>query len=258
VNPTGRWDALVAEIIREKDRRSRESVPDVNKDHPMSLVESIKNTRERGVTPIIGEIKPSSPSRGILRENIDVGALVSEMEGAAVAGISVLTEGRFFGGSRSMLAEATSRSTVPVLMKDFLVDPSEVDEARRLGADAVLLIIRLLGDDLGKMYRRALGHGLTPLIEVHSQEELDAALELEPEIIGINNRNLSDLTIDLDTTVRLSRGIPEGITVVSESGYGSRDEVARMESYCDAFLVGSALMEGKPGRVLLELQGRDA
>jgi len=248
----------VAEIIREKDLRSSESVPGVDKDRPISLVETIKITRERGITPIIGEIKPSSPLRGVLRENIDVGSLVAEMEGAGAAGISVLTEGRFFGGSRSMLAEATSRARVPVLMKDFLVDASEVDEARRLGADAVLLIVRLLGDDLGKMYQRALHHGLTPLIEVHTQDELESALELEPEIIGINNRNLSNLTIDLDTTIRLSRDIPEGVVVVSESGYGSREDVARMEPYCDAFLVGSVLMEGEPGKMLLELQGRDA
>jgi indole-3-glycerol phosphate synthase len=253
--PEGRWEALVDEIIREKAHR-QEKIRGVNKDRPRSLAESIRTVGERGITPIIGEIKPSSPSMGVLREDIDVVSIVSEMEKADVAGISVLTEGRFFGGSLGMLAGATSLARVPVLRKDFLVDVGEIDEARRLGADAVLLIVRLLGDRLPTMYSRAVDLGLTPLVEVHDAGELEAAIELDPEVIGINNRNLSDLSIDLGTTARLSQRVPDGVLVVSESGFESREDVEMVAPHCDAFLVGSALMRGNPGRVIRELQGR--
>jgi len=258
LNRAGGWDQLIAEILREKARGTGAALPDVPKDRPRSLAGRIRRLKGRGILPVIGEIKPSSPSAGVLRNRVDAGQLVPEMEGADVAGISVLTEPRLFGGSKEMLVRVTSMAGVPVLMKDFLVDPMEVEEARRLGADAVLLIVRLLGKDLQPMFERAIDLGLTPLVEVHDEGELEEALDLDPEIIGINNRNLSDLTVDIENTARLSHRVPDGVLVVSESGYSSREEITRMEPHCDAFLVGSALMRGSPGDVIRELQGRSS
>lgn len=221
-----------------------------------NLLHAISGVRSRGVTPIIGEIKPRSPSAGVLRPDVDVGQLVGEMEGADAAGISILTEGTLFGGSPELLLEASKLAGVPLLRKDFLVTQSELEESEALGADAVLLIVRLLGDRLRSMYDRALDLGLTPLVEVHDEAEMEMASSLDPVLIGVNNRNLEDFTIDLQTTARLAPMAPRGCTVVSESGFLSREDILRVEPHCDAFLVGSALMTGCPGRRLLELQGR--
>jgi indole-3-glycerol phosphate synthase len=184
--------------------------------------------------------------------------VAKEMESAGVAGISILTEPSVFGGSRRMLLEASRQTRVPILRKDFLVDVRELEESRALGADAVLLIVRLLGEGLESMYDESLGLGLTPLVEVHDEAEMEAASRLDPELIGINNRNLDDFTIDLGNTARLASLAPARSLVVSESGYSCREEILRMSPFCHAFLVGSALMAGKPGEKILELQGRGA
>ena len=247
---------MVSIILKDKARRSGTVIGKERSRPHHSLLHAISAVRSRGVAPIIGEIKPRSPSAGILRQSVNVRKLVGEMEGADAAGISVLTEGALFGGSPELLMEASHRTGLPLLRKDFLLTESELEESEALGADAVLLIVRLLGDQLPSMYDRALDLGLTPLVEVHDEDEMKMASSLDPVIIGVNNRNLEDFTIDLQTTARLAPMAPRGCTIISESGFRSREDILRVEPYCDAFLVGSALMSGRPGRRLLELQGR--
>jgi len=247
---------LIARVLEEKRKTPKAPVRHTHTRAPRSLPESIRSVNAQAITPIIGEIKPRSPTQGFLRRVTDPREIVREMVAADVAGISVLTEGHFFGGSKALLAKAAACSEVPILMKDFLTTEEEIQEARRLGADAVLLIVRLLGKRMHNMYDKAMEEGLTPLVEVHTRSEMQAAASLEPELVAINNRDLSSLKVDLQTTRKLSKYAPKRCLVVSESGYRSREDVEKMESYCDAFLVGSALMTADVRGKLLELQGR--
>lgn len=250
------WDQLLSAILEHKGKHHSKPIQTgVNRVH-LDLVESIRELKSRDIPAIIGEIKPRSPSEGVLRKKIDISKIVEEMEEADVAGISVLTEDRFFGGSKSSLAKAASHATIPILMKDFLTEEEEIEEGKSLGADAVLLIARVLGDRLPAMYERALDLGVTPLVEVHDRAEMRIVERLEPELIGINNRDLEDFSVNLEITRQLSRFAPKKSLIVSESGYISREDVEGMESHCDAFLVGSSLMKSNIRDKLLELQGR--
>ncbi len=251
-----RWEALMAKVMEQKRKAPSAPLQEALGKVPRSLPASIRALKARAITPIIGEIKPRSPTEGVLRRVTDPCGIVGEMVAADVAGISILTEEHFFGGSRALLAKASACSRVPVLMKDFLTEEKEIEEARRLGADAVLLIVKLLGDRLRGMYEKTLEEGLTPLLEVHTRSEMEAASRLRPDLIGINNRDLSSMKVDLRTTSRLRRYAPTGCLVVSESGYRSRRDVESMAGSCDAFLIGSVLMKADIREKILELQGR--
>ncbi len=204
--------------------------------------------RQPGVN-LIAEIKRASPSRGLLRPELDPGQLaVTYAEGGAVA-ISVLTDERFFQGSLSDLAavKAALRRAgreVPVLRKDFIFDVYQVYQARVYGADAVLLIVAILKtEDLAELLALARELGMEALIEVHCEEELDRVLPLGPSIIGVNNRDLQDFSVDLATTLRLQPHIPRSIILVSESGIHCRADVERLaRAGVDAILVGEALV----------------
>ncbi len=252
-----KWDDLVSSI-RENKRCESPLHMDICRPEHMGICERIEFLASQGITPIIGEIKPRSPSGGILRKNPDIAAIVKYMVDVDVAGISVLTEDLHFGGSKEMFADVALQANVPLLMKDFLTEKREIEEADRLGADMVLLIARLLGDDLEVLFETAMDLGITPLVEVHDEYEVEQAIVLEPEIVGINNRNLRNFSIDLGVTRNLAGMFPDNILIVSESGYMNRSEVEEMEGLCDAFLIGSALMKGNVGRRILELQGRAA
>lgn len=188
------------------------------------------------------EIKPASPSAGVLAAQPDLENLLAAYNHYGVA-ISVLTDETFFGGSLALLAQVTEKTPHPVLCKEFVIDPYQIYEAREAGAAAVLLIVKALDDSqLAELTQTARLLGLTPLIEIQDSEELERSLAVEPTVLLINNRNLHTLDMDMETTVRLSGLIPPHILRISASGIDKRADIERLQPYCDGFLVGSALM----------------
>lgn len=210
-------------------------------------------SRKGGGSRIIAEVKKASPSKGVLRANLDPVAYAREVEAAGAAAISVLTDERFFQGSFDRLATVRHTVHVPVLCKDFVVTSWQVKRARAVGADLVLLIVAalergLLGDLLGTV--RSLG--MEALVEVHDAEELAVALEVGARIVGVNNRSLQSFEVSLETSERLAPLFPPGVVRVSESGITSRADILRLEA-CgyDAFLVGEALVTAPSAGALL-------
>jgi indole-3-glycerol phosphate synthase len=195
-------------------------------------------------TSLIAEFKRRSPSAGVIREGSSVSDIVRAYEQGGAAAISVLTEEMHFGGSLEDLYEARRVTQLPILRKDFCVDLYQLYEAKVAGADAVLLVVGSLRmDDLERLYAEAQALDLDAIVEVHHEDELEVALELDVDVIGINNRNLEDFTVDIQTTVDLLAAIPTGKTVVSESGIRTRQEIEELERVgVDAVLIGETLM----------------
>lgn len=195
-------------------------------------------------TSLIAEHKRRSPSAGVIREGASVTEIVQAYERGGAAAISVLTEERHFGGSLDDLYEARRATELPILRKDFCVDLYQLYEAKVAGADAVLLVVgSLRTDDLERLYAEAQALDLDAIVEVHYEGELESALELDVDVIGINNRNLEDFTVDIQTTVDLLAAVPTGKTVVSESGIRTRQEIEELERVgVDAVLIGETLM----------------
>jgi indole-3-glycerol phosphate synthase len=193
---------------------------------------------------VIAEHKRRSPSAGPLREGDDVAAIVQAYERGGAAALSILTESEHFGGSLDDLLAARVATRLPVLRKDFIVDRYQLYESCVAGADAILLIVAALGpEQLGELYREARSLDLDVLLEIHDEAELEVALEVDAEIIGINNRDLTDFSVDVDRTFELLTDVPAGKTVVSESGFSTREELDDLERVgVDAVLVGGTLM----------------
>jgi indole-3-glycerol phosphate synthase len=193
---------------------------------------------------VIAEFKRRSPSAGALRDDPDLAEMVAAYERGGAVAVSVLTEGPNFGGALEDLRGARASCDLPILRKDFIVDDYQLHEARAAGADAVLLIVAALEDaELASLHGSALAIGLEVLVEVHDRDELRRALAVGAEIIGINNRDLRDFSVDVERTVRLMADVPEGITVVSESGIANGAELARLGALgVSAVLVGESLM----------------
>ena len=207
---------------------------------------------------LIAEMKRSSPSKGPIRPDATVTDIVRAYEAAGASACSVLTEPHWFGGSLDDLVEARAACDLPLLRKDFIVDPYQLAEARLAGADAVLLIVAALDPaDLTSLQDQAGEIGLDCLVEVHDEDELETALECGAEIIGVNNRNLQTLDVDPDTALRLLVDAPAGSIVVAESGITSNADVQRLEEAGgDAILVGEALMrEDDPAAAVHALLG---
>jgi indole-3-glycerol phosphate synthase len=190
--------------------------------------------------------------------------IVEAYERGGAAALSILTEQRHFGGSLDDLREALAASDLPILRKDFIVDPYQVYESAVAGADAILLIVAALDDDgLGLLYREAEGLDLDVLVEVHDEDELERALELvDADVIGINNRDLVDFSVDVERTYELLSDVPAGKTVVSESGFHTREQLDDLERVgVDAVLIGEALMRApdveEACRDLTGLEGHD-
>jgi indole-3-glycerol phosphate synthase len=208
---------------------------------------------------VIAEFKRRSPSAGTLREAADLGEVVSAYMRGGASALSVLTEGPSFGGSLDDLRAARERCELPILRKDFVVDEYQLLEARAAGADAVLLIVAALAaDELTRLHDRARGLSLDVLVEVHDRSEVDRALGVGATLIGINNRDLRDFTVDVARTTLLRGVIPPGIAVVSESGIASAEQLRELEAEgVDAVLVGEALMRSAdPARALRELTAK--
>ena len=192
---------------------------------------------------VIAEYKRRSPSAGALRDDAVVDVVCAYERGGAAA-LSVLTERQHFDGSLDDLREARAASSLAILRKDFVVDPYQVYESAAAGADAILLIVAALGQkDLARLHAEALDIDLDVLVEVHDEEELEAALEIDADVIGINNRDLTDLSVEIERTYELLSDVPAGKTVVAESGFSTREQLDELERVgVDAVLVGEALM----------------
>jgi indole-3-glycerol phosphate synthase len=205
---------------------------------------------------VIAEIKRASPSRGVLREAFDPAAIAASYERAGAACLSVLTDRRFFQGSANDLIAARAACALPVLRKDFVVEPYQVYESRALGADCILLIAACLAkDEMLELERAAKRLAMAVLVEVHDAAELESALALETPLIGINNRDLKTFQTRLETTLDLLPRVPHSRRVVTESGILAPADVARMRAAgVDTFLVGEAFMRSPdPGDALIRL-----
>ncbi len=212
---------------------------------------------------VIAEFKRRSPSAGELHEHPDLAAIVNAYERGGAAALSILTEGPHFGGSLHDLRAARAAAALPILRKDFILDPYQLHEARAAGADAVLLIVAALDTPtLTALHEQARALGLDVLVEVHDSEELARALGLGADLIGVNNRDLRDFSVDVQRTARLMGEIPAGVAVVSESGIAHAAQVRELhEQGIQAVLVGESLMRsGQPEqalRALLEFNQSD-
>jgi indole-3-glycerol phosphate synthase len=207
---------------------------------------------------IVAEHKRSSPSAGVIRDDLVLQDVVAAYERGGAAALSVLTEPHSFAGSLDDLAAARATARLPILRKDFVVDPYQVVESAAAGADAILLIVAALPvADLQRLYSEAAALGLGVLVEVHDRRELDLASGLGAEIIGINNRDLTTLAVDTGRTFELLDAVPEGAVVVSESGWRTRAELERLAAAgVDAVLIGEALMRsGDIERACAQLAG---
>ncbi len=199
---------------------------------------------------VIAEIKRRSPSKGVLAPDLDPAALARAYAAGGASCLSVLTDGPYFGGGPADLVAARGAVDLPVLRKDFTVDPVQIDEARAMGADAVLLIVAALDDGaLADLHAHAVGQGLAVLVEVHDDAELDRALALRPHLVGVNARDLSSFAEDLGTGERMIDRIPAGVVAVAESAIRAPADAARMAAAgFDAVLVGEALVRSdEPG-----------
>ena len=206
----------------------------------------------------MAEVKRRSPGAGDIRPGLDPARLAAGYARSGAAAVSVLTDGPYFGGSLGDLRAVKSAIPVPVLRKDFVLDELQVAEARAAGADAVLLIARILdGPRLGDLLRSAGRHGVHALVEVHDVDELERALSAGARIVGVNNRDLATFTTDLGVTLGLVGRIPGDVVVVSESGIRARDDVERLgRAGVDAVLVGETLLRADdPGRAAADLVG---
>lgn len=265
--PTEKKPEILAKIINHKKNEIQEKMgkislaefkswavddPPVIRDFKSMLEHKIKQN-----TPgVIAEIKKASPSKGILRENFDPRELASEYQDAGAACLSVLTDKKFFMGSGAILDLARSACGLPVLRKDFIISPYQVYETRAMGADCFLLIVAALNDDeLRSLHQLGKELDLDVLVEVHNQNEMERALEINADIIGINNRNLSSFEVSLDTTLNLIPMVPTETLLITESGIHTAKDVKKIQSAgVNTFLVGESLMTAKsPGKKLKEI-----
>jgi len=217
---------------------------------------AIEAKLEAGLSAVIAEVKKASPSRGVIRADFDPAAIAASYAAGGAACLSVLTDADFFQGNEAYLQQARAACALPVLRKDFTVDPYQVYEARAIGADAILLIVAALDDAaLLELALLAAELDLDVLVEVHDEDELERALDVPAPLVGINNRNLRTFETSLDTTLRLRARVDDGRVLVTESGIHAPADVARMrEAGIDAFLVGEAFMRAPdPGAELARL-----
>jgi indole-3-glycerol phosphate synthase len=258
---TAKSDTVLGRILqttREEVERRRQVVPlaelrtramDVARPQPVRAAR-LRSVLERPGIGVIAEFKRRSPSAGALAEEVHVGEIVTAYEQGGASALSILTEELNFAGSLADLRAARQASELPILRKDFILDPYQLYEAVLAGADAVLLIVAALdSEQLAALHDEAHALGLDVLVEVHDHAELDAALAVHAEIVGINNRDLRDFSVDVRRTSRLLADIPGGVVVVSESGIAGPEQVAELEQQgVHALLVGEALMRAPDPR----------
>jgi indole-3-glycerol phosphate synthase len=237
----------IVEDTRDEVGRRRESVPLARLEAAIADRPEGRPFSEALLRPgisLIAEHKRRSPSAGVIREGSTVEDIVRAYERGGAAALSVLTEPFHFGGSLDDLRAARAISELPVLRKDFVVDPYQLYESAAAGADAILLIVAALEPDLlYELLSEARALDLDALVEIHDERELEIALEVEADVLGINNRDLGDFSVDIERTYDLLADIPAGKTVVSESGFTSREELDELDRVgVDAVLIGETLM----------------
>jgi indole-3-glycerol phosphate synthase len=247
-------DNTVQEVAARKAQKSMAEIIDAARQAPpprnildvlIPTIDPIGGGIWEGTVALIAEVKHASPSRGVLVEPFDPLAIARTYEQNGASAISVLTDEKFFQGHLDYLVAIRQAVKVPLLRKDFIVDPYQVYEGRAAGADAILLIVAaLLDDQLVRLRDLAAELDMVALVEVHNEAELERALHIEPRLLGINNRDLRTFDVDTGTTGRLARQVPEGIVVVAESGIHTADDVRRMgEVGAHAILVGESLVK---------------
>lgn len=243
---TARQMRSESEVLREA--QSRQDI--------RGFARAIEDKIAQGKPAVIAEIKKASPSKGVIREDFRPADIAASYAGHGAACLSVLTDVQYFQGGYDHLRQARAACSLPVLRKDFLIDPYQVIHARALGADCVLLIAAALApDQLRELEAAATDLGMDVLVEVHEREELDAALSLDTPLIGINNRDLRTFETRLETTLSMLKDVPAGKRIVTESGILRPEDVDRMRTHgVQAFLVGEAFMRAPdPGAALHEL-----
>ena len=242
-----------------EDRVAQDRAPSLGGVRDDTAQRRLEGALRRPGIGVIAEFKRRSPSAGVLREDADVREVVSAYERGGADALSVLTEGPSFDGSLDDLRAARDVCDLPILRKDFIVDPYQLHEARAAGADAVLLIVAALqAQELGSLRDLARALGLDVLMEVHDREELQVALEVGADLLGINNRDLRDFSVDVTRTSLLMREVPAGVTVVSESGITTPEQLRALEQEgVHAVLVGESLMRSPdPEAALRALSAR--
>lgn len=223
---------------------------------PRGFLARLIEIREKNGHAVIAEFKRASPARGLIRDQADPAQIAALYDSAGAACLSVLTDTPYFQGRDEDLIHARAACTLPVLRKDFIIDPYQIYESRMLGADAILLIMAALEEDMAEDFMMtAEALGMDALVEVHDQAELDRALSIRPGLIGVNNRNLETLKVSLETGMELGRHIPPGTFSIAESGIAARADLDRLrESGFGGFLVGESLMRAPdPGEALRAL-----
>lgn len=253
---------ILARKADEVEQRSRvRSLDDLKarvRDLPPTrgFVDAIRAKHAAGLPAVIAEAKKASPSKGVIRPDFDPSKIARSYEAGGAACLSVLTDVDFFQGSNLYLGLAHRACTLPILRKDFTIDPYQVYEARFIGADAILLIVAALEDGpLVEMANLASSLGMDVLVEVHDIDELERALQTDCELIGVNNRNLRTFEVSLDTTLSLKQAVPTDRILVTESGISTPADIARMRAAgIETFLVGERFMrEADPGAALERL-----
>jgi len=243
-------DRMARVSLQEQSERAREASA------VRDFVNHINQAIAAGRPAVIAEIKKASPSKGVMRENFQPAEIAVSFEQGGACCLSVLTDIDFFQGSDAYLQQARQACSLPVLRKDFIIDPYQVYEARAIGADCILLIVAALGDaQLKELANLATHLGMDVLVEVHDAEELERSLLLNLPLVGINNRDLRTFKTTLDTTLSLLPHIPKDRIVVTESGIHTPADVKEMQAHhVNAFLVGEAFMKAEqPGEKLREL-----
>ena len=220
---------------------------EINEDFPFK--EALKGPE----IAIIAEVKKASPSKGLISRDFDYIKIAREYEEAGASAISVLTEPYFFKGSNNFLMEISENVSIPILRKDFTIDKYMIYEAKLLGASAVLLIVSILDDAQLKEYLD-LSHdlGLSAIVETHDANEIKTALDAGAEIIGVNNRNLADFTVDIENSIRLRSLVGDDVVFISESGIKTKEDVTRLkENNVDAVLIGETLMRSEDKKSMI-------
>ena len=229
---------------------------------PRGFAQNLRKIADLKMRPaVIAELKKASPSKGLIRASFDPAELARGLEEAGAGALSVLTDEPFFQGSLKNLEIASGSTTIPCLRKDFMVDTFQMLEARASCADAILLIVAALTDrELKTLSREAYSFGLDVLCEVHDDEELDRAVQIGCQLIGVNSRDLRTFAVHAEVQMELAERIPADVVRVAESGIRSREDIDRLAGAgYDAFLIGETLMrESDPGAALAQLLGREA